>query len=216
MLEKMGEFFDSRLDGYDEHMMTNIAGADEFYPFTAAQLPQVSGARVLDLGPGTGLELEEYFKMNPTAAVVGIDLAPGMLSALGRKLADRDVALILGSYLDVPFGEECFDAAVSVESLHHFTKEEKLLLYKKLHGCLLRGGFFILTDYFASSDEEEEGFRAELARLKAEQGISDNEIYHFDTPLTVAHEIEAFIEVGFSRVEILKNWGATYTIKAYK
>lgn len=31
MLEKMAEFFENRLDGYDEHMMTNIEAADEFY-----------------------------------------------------------------------------------------------------------------------------------------------------------------------------------------
>ena len=216
MLEKMGEFFDSRLDGYDEHMMTNIAGAGEFYPFTAAQLPMAAGARVLDLGAGTGLELEEYFKLNPTAAVVAIDLAPGMLSALGRKMAGKDVTAIQGSYFDVPFGTECFDAAVSVESLHHFTQNEKISLYKKLHGCLLPCGFFILTDYFAASDDEEKSFRHELIRLKAEQGISDEEFYHFDTPLTVKHEIEALRAAGFSKVEVLSNWGATHTIKAIK
>ena len=35
MLEPMGAFFEKRLDGYDRHMMTNIASAEEFYPFTA-------------------------------------------------------------------------------------------------------------------------------------------------------------------------------------
>ena len=39
MLEKMSDFFESRLDGYDEHMMTCIESADEFYPFTARALP---------------------------------------------------------------------------------------------------------------------------------------------------------------------------------
>ena len=216
MLEKMSDFFEKRLDGYDEHMMTNIDGAAEFYPFTAAQLPTWAGARVLDLGAGTGLELEEYLRINPSASVVAIDLAPGMLGALKRKLACKDVTVILGSYFDVPFGTECFDAAISVESLHHFTQNEKISLYKKLHGCLLDGGFFILTDYFASTDKEEKEFRNELYRLKSVQGISDNEFYHFDTPLTVKHEIEALTKAGFSRVEVLTSWGATYTIKSVK
>ena len=34
MLEKMSEFFENRLNGYDRHMMTNIESATEFYPFT--------------------------------------------------------------------------------------------------------------------------------------------------------------------------------------
>ena len=44
MLEKMNEFFEARLDGYDDHMMTNIESAGEFYPFTASLLPQEDGA----------------------------------------------------------------------------------------------------------------------------------------------------------------------------
>lgn len=35
MLEKMGAFFDARLSGYDDHMVNDIEGAAEFYPFTA-------------------------------------------------------------------------------------------------------------------------------------------------------------------------------------
>lgn len=38
MLERMDIFFENRLAGYDEHMLTNIEGANEFYKFTAAQL----------------------------------------------------------------------------------------------------------------------------------------------------------------------------------
>ena len=65
-------------------------------------------------------------------------------------------------------------------------------------------------------DDEEEMHRQDLAALKAEQGIVDNEFYHYDTPLTVAHETKALLNAGFSSVEVLKNWGATYTIKAIK
>lgn len=213
MLEKMGAFFDARLDGYDEHMLTNIASAREFYPFTARYLPGSPNARVLDLGCGTGLELEEYFARNPMAKVTGIDLAPGMLHLLEAKFADKDIALVCGSYFDVPF-EKGFDAAVSVESLHHFTKEEKIPLYRKLRNAMKDGGYFILTDYFALSDEEEQMHRQELLRLKAEQGITDDAFYHYDTPLTVQHETEALLAAGFASVEVLGSWGATFTIRA--
>ena len=215
MLEKMGAFFEARLDGYDEHMMTNIESAEEFYPFTARCMPREPGARILDLGCGTGLELGAYFAMNPTARVTGIDLAAGMLRALERKFPERDMTLICGSYFDVPFGNN-FDGAVSVESLHHFTKEEKIPLYRRLRGALKAGGAFILTDYFSLSDEEERHHRAELLRLKAQQGITDGEFYHYDTPLTVQHETEALLAAGFTTVEVLGNWGPTFTLRARK
>ena len=216
MLEKMSDFFEARLDGYDEHMLTNIESATEFYPFTARQLPTSDRCRILDLGCGTGLELGEYFSLNPTAKVTGIDLSSGMLAELKRKFSGKDITLICGSYFDVPFDEKAFDAAVSVESLHHFTKEEKLGLYSKLHNALKKNGYFILTDYFAISDEEEMTHRQNLLRLKAEQGIADGEFYHYDTPLTVAHETEALLEAGFSKAKILNRWGATFTVRASK
>ena len=197
-------------------MLTNIEAADEFYPFTAKQLPTTENCHILDLGCGTGLELEEYYPLNPSAKITGVDLSQGMLSALKKKFADKDITLICGSYFDIHFGMSLFDSAVSVESLHHFTKAEKVPLYAKLHRALKDGGYFVLTDYFSLTDEEEQMHRQNLSELKAEQGISDDEFYHYDTPLTVKHETEALLEAGFSSVEVLKNWGATYTIKAVK
>lgn len=216
MLEKMDAFFEARLEGYDEHMLETIEGAPEFYPFTAKLLPMAPGAEVLDLGCGTGLELQWYFSFNPHARVTGIDLSQGMLEALRAKFPDKEMNLIQGSYFDLPFGEPCFDGAVSVESLHHFTQAEKQPLYAKLHRTLKAGGYFILTDYFAESDEHEEFYRQELLRLKEAQGIADTDFYHYDTPLTVGHEIQALTGAGFSRVDILAHWGATYTLKAVK
>lgn len=197
-------------------MMTNIASAAEFYPFTADLLPTAENSRILDLGCGTGLELEEYYLRCPSAKVTGIDLSQGMLSALRKKFAGKDITLVAGSYFDVPFGEDLFMAAVSVESLHHFTKEQKVPLYAKLHAALKQNGYFILTDYFSLSDAEEKLHRQNLIALKAEQGICDDALYHYDTPLTVKHETEALLEAGFSAVEVLNHWGATYTIKAVK
>ena len=216
MLEKMSDFFEARLDGYDEHMMTNIESANEFYPFTAKQLPTTENCHVLDFGYGTGQEIQQYYLLNPSAMVTGIDLSQGMLAELKRKFANKDITLMLGPYFDVPFGEEVFDAAVSVESLHHFTKGEKIKLYSKLHKALKDKRYFILTDYFSLSDDEEQMHRRNLLALKAEQGITDDEFYHYDIPLTVKHESEALVEAGFSSVVVLNNWGATYTIKAVK
>jgi len=212
----MRDFFENRLEGYDQHMMTNIESADEFYPFTAECLPMQADCHILDLGCGTGLELEEYYKINPQAKVTGIDLSQRMLSALKKKFPEKDITLIEGSYFDVPFGEGVFDAAVSVESLHHFTKEKKIPLYSKLYKALKDEGYFILTDYFSESDEEEWMYRQNLIQLKAELGIQDNEFYHYDTPLTVYHEIEALFDAGFHSVEVINRWEATYTLRAIK
>ena len=213
-LERMDDFFAARVNGYDEHMRMTIEGASDFYAYTASLLPMESGAKVLDLGCGTGLELEEYFNLNPDANVTGIDLSEAMLKSLKEKFPNKSINLVLGSYFDVPFGENKYDAAVSVESLHHFPAEQKETLYRKLFAALKENGRFVLTDYFAESEELEKEYFRNLKQLKEEQGLSGNEFYHYDTPLTVDHEMQVLRRAGFSDVQMLKEWGTTFTLLA--
>ena len=215
-LERMDNFFDSRLNDYESHMLECIESAKIFYPFTASLLPINPEANILDLGCGTGLELDEYFKINPNAKVTGIDLAPGMLSALKEKHTDKNITLICASYFEEDLGVAIYDAVVSVESLHHFNAKEKQPLYNKVYNSLKDDGYFILTDYFAKDSTEEAFLRSEFLRLKKEQNIQDDAFYHYDTPLTVEHEIEVLHNSGFSKVEVMESWSNTYTIKANK
>ena len=85
MLEKMSDFFKARLDGYDEHMLTEIEGAAEFYGFTASKLPAGNECSILDLGCGTGLELEQYIAAHPDARITGIDLSAEMLGRFKKN-----------------------------------------------------------------------------------------------------------------------------------
>ena len=211
----MGDFFARRLSGYDEHMRRDILGAAEFYPATAALLPEAPGCRVLDLGCGTGLELEAYFSRNPSAVVTGIDLSREMLEALRAKFPDKRLDLRCGSYFELSLGEAEYEAAVSVESLHHFPAEEKLTLYRRLYAALKPGGYFLLTDYFAADDAEEAACFRELEELRRREGIGPDTLVHYDTPLTAAHELAVLREAGFTP-EVLQSWGATSLIRALR
>ena len=216
-LERMDDFFAARVEGYDDHMRANIEGSSEFYAYTASLLPKEPNSKVLDLGCGTGLELEEYFELNPCAEMTGIDLSEDMLNALKAKFPGKRLTLIHGSYFDVPLGDRIYDAAVSVESLHHFSAEMKFPLYKKLYASLKDHGVFVLTDYFAESEEREKEYFETLARLKREQGLSDDAFYHYDTPLLVDHEMDILRRAGFSDVRIMKKWGeSTCTVLSAK
>ena len=81
--------------------------------------------------------------------------------------------------------------------------------------CCIRlkpGGYFILTDYFAQLEEQEDFFRRELLRIRKEENLPDGVFYHYDTPLTVEHEKEALLAAGFESVEELDNWNDTHTL----
>ena len=213
-LEKMADFFSARLQGYEEHMLENIEGADEFYPYTASLLPADEKACLLDLGCGTGLELDDYFRDGGNASVTAIDLSEDMLGELKKKFADKKIDCICESYFDAELGEERFDCAVSVESLHHFDAHRKLELYRRVIRALKKGGRFVLTDYFADSSEQEKELADEYAELCAAQGIAEGELYHFDMPLTVRHECKLLKEAGFTGVKAVKRWCSTCTITA--
>ena len=214
ILEPMGEFFDRRAGDYEEHQFRCVDGADRMYPVTASFLPDTPGAEILDLGCGSGLELDAYFPKNPTAVVTGIDLSRELTDLLLKKHADRAVQVILGSYFDEELGRGIYDAAVSVMSLHHFRAEAKLPLYKKVKDALKPGGTFVLTDYFAPDDAWEARCFAEYERLKREAGLPDGVFYHFDTPLTLAHETEVLRSAGFTEIVRQAGWGNTVVLTA--
>ena len=210
--EPMAEFFERRLDIYEAHQLGEIAGAAEFYRRTAEYLPAGAGAEVLDLGCGTGLELGFYYARNPSARVTCVDLSEKMLGVLRGKFKQFAPKTVCASYFDVDFGKEKFDAAVSVESLHHFTFEEKAALYARLHGALRAGGRFVLTDYFEDTEEASRAAFALRKRLLAgREGL-----YHIDTPLTAARECEALRLAGFSDVRECGRWNKTALLLAVR
>ena len=147
----MNGFFAERIDGYEEHMLSYWRKS---YERTAELMPD-DVTSLLDLGCGTGLELDYILKRIPDTAVTGIDISPAMLARLGERHAGKNIKTVCADYLKYDFGGNVYDAAVSVESLHHFTVEAKTELYSRVCRALRDNGTFILCDYFAWSYEVE-------------------------------------------------------------
>ena len=200
MLEAMSDFFAARTEMYDEHMLTEVEGCKEGYAKMATLVPGTCG-RLLDLGCGTGLELDAIFSLYPRIKVTGIDLTQAMLQKLREKHPDKDMTLICGDYFTVPFGEGEFNCAVSFQTMHHFAKDNKLSLYKKIYNALTDNGMYIECDYMVLTQAEEDHWFSENDRLRKEQGIVGEEFYHYDTPCTVDNQIMLLKEAGFSEVE---------------
>lgn len=200
MLERMDEFFASRTHMYDEHMLTEVEGCKEGYKKMASLVPS-DCEKLLDLGCGTGLELDEIFRLLPRIKVTGIDLTEAMLKKLREKHPDKDMTLICGDYFKAPFGEGEFDCAVSFQTMHHFPKDKKLSLYKRLYDSLKDSGVYIECDYMVLTQEEEDHWFGENARLRKEQGITGDEFYHYDTPCSVDNQIALLKRAGFTSVE---------------
>lgn len=198
-LEKMSDFFASRVELYDEHMINEVEGCKEGYLKMAELVPE-SCRSLLDLGCGTGLELDAIFERFSDIRVTGIDLCEEMLCKLREKHADKNPHLICADYFTHPF-ENDFDCAVSFQTMHHFSKEKKAELYKKIFSCLTKNGVYIECDYMVETQQEENHWFSENIRLRKEQGIDENEFFHYDTPCTIENQIKLLKTAGFASVE---------------
>ena len=199
-MERMDEFFTERVEGYDEHMLTNVEGCKEGYLEMSKYVPK-NCSSLLDLGCGTGLELDEILKRMPNISITGIDLTQAMLDKLKEKHPDKPMHLICGSYFDVPFEASSYECVLSFQTMHHFSHERKLFLYEKVYRALTPDGIYLECDYMVENQEVEDFYYSENSRIRKELGIPADEFYHYDTPCTISNQIALLRDAGFRHVE---------------
>lgn len=222
--EEMSSFFTARIEGYEEHMkiwekeyrllaellFQEIAFASSDADDTAKQIPQI-----LDLGCGTGLELDAVWEKNVEIQVTGIDMCRTMLDKLVQKAGDKKLELVCADYFQYDLGMEKWDAVISFESLHHFLPEKKEQLYTKIYRALKESGIFLLGDYIACCEEEETLLRSAYMEKRKKSRIGEKEFVHFDIPLTIEHEAELLEKAGFKRLSVRESENATFLL-AYR
>lgn len=213
-LEKMADFFAARVDMYDEHMIEDVGGCKEGYELMPDYVPQ-KAQRLLDLGCGTGLELEGIFGKLPDLYVTGIDLCSEMLSRLEAKYSGKSLELICGDYFSVQF-ESGFDCAISFQTMHHFRRDKKLILYKKIYEALLPDGVYVECDYMVDTPAQEELWLFENRRIREAMGVGEEEFYHYDIPCCVENQITALESAGFVSVKKVMHIGNTVMLVARK
>ena len=209
--EEMTAFFVSRLDRYEDVHLENWG---ELYAHIAEFFDEGLTA-LLDIGCGTGLELEAIFRRFPEAQVTGIDLSAGMLSRAREKYAGMNFYAVEADYFSCPFPTGTYDAALSFETLHHYPYEKKGKIYEKLFHTLKTGGYYIECDYVACCWEEESLCREHYSRMRRKSGLPEDIFLHVDTPLTLEHQRELMEAAGF-RVRVLFQNNGTVLFRAEK
>lgn len=187
---EMNEFFNRVVDiDYDERHLKLIEAKEKIIDFLPKNME-----KVIDLGAGTGLQLIKLYKEYPNVHTTAIDISDGMLKKLEERHISDNITIVNKSFFDYDFGND-IDAVISSQALHHFESNDKLTLYKKVYECLKKDGVFVNEDYFAEDEETEKQLFEDYYNLVRGEGK------HYDTPLTIDHEIEILKEVGFSNIE---------------
>lgn len=190
---EMNEFFNRVVDiDYDERHLKLIEAKEKIIDFLPKNME-----KVIDLGAGTGLQLIKLYKVYPNVHTTAIDISDGMLKKLEERHISDNITIVNKSFFDYDFGNDT-DAVISTQALHHFEPKDKLVLFKKVYDCLKDGGVFVNEDYFADTDEKEKQLLEDYKNLVRGEGK------HYDTPLTMNHEIEILKEAGFSKIKKLE------------
>ena len=185
---EMKEFFNSKIDTYDNVHQEFIKGKEKIVDF----IPKDT-KKIIDLGTGTGLQLVKLYEKYPSIETIAIDVSDKMLNKLKEKNISNNIKIVNESFFDYDFGNN-IDAVISTQALHHFEPKDKIKLYKKVYNCLKVNGIFIIEDYFANTDEDErKGFEDYKNLVKGKDK-------HYDTPLTIEHEIEILKQSGFENI----------------
>jgi demethylmenaquinone methyltransferase/2-methoxy-6-polyprenyl-1,4-benzoquinol methylase len=112
---------------------------------TLLALDLKAGERCLDLGAGTGVSTVELSQSG--AFVVGADISIGMLSA-GRH---RDVSLLAGDALALPFADDTFDAVTISFALRNVHDPDAAL--REMARVTRPGGRLVICEFSHPTNE---------------------------------------------------------------
>ena len=126
------------------------------YEDVAREMKVQDQARVLDAGSGRGYMALRIAQDNPRAKITGIDYSPMQVRAAEKHRRERKIpncSFEQGNVLNIHFGNETFDAAVSIGSIKHWSDAGQGL--HEIHRVLKTGALLIIseTDEGVTDDE---------------------------------------------------------------
>jgi tRNA (cmo5U34)-methyltransferase len=206
------EHFERAAADFDKHFIRFAPGYEEAIEALVSAMPFRSGSRIsiADLGCGTGNIAAAVLKKYPNARVSCIDLSEKMISLAKAKLGGfKSVEFHTGDLRDYKFMRK-YDAVVSSLVLHHFEGRDKERFYKRIYGCLKKGGVFYNSDITQGSNGYLQGMYIEKWVDFLRKGCSPAEIKRTlrnhkreDRPAALMEELGTLAKAGFRDIDVV-------------
>jgi len=174
-------------------------------------------AKVLDLGCGDGLFIQELLQSFSPASVTLVDGSVKMLEAAKKRLEDKtNINFIQANFQELPAGEplsENFDFIYSSLAIHHLPFEEKKQLYSYIYEHLSPNGCFVHYDVVLPPSEKIEKWYLSLWRQWIEEhpdkemsknllGIPEQYKENSDNmPDSLESQLQVLKKIGFTEVD---------------
>jgi len=120
---------------------------DTIYESLIEQLVRAPGARVLDIGCGTGALASLLRRTQPNVTVTGLDRDRRMLVRAKGRPGTEVVSWAEGSAESLPFADGAFDVVTSTLFLHHLTHLQKQAALAEANRVLRVGGSLHVADW---------------------------------------------------------------------
>jgi ubiquinone/menaquinone biosynthesis C-methylase UbiE len=141
MADKGVQRFDRWADTYDRSFLQRRV-FEPVHQALRAALEPLGGARLLDVGAGTGtLALSLASR---SASVVGVDAAPRMVRQAALKRDGRETRFLIARSERLPFPDGTFDGAVASLTVHHWRDAASGIV--EVARVLRAGGRFAIAD----------------------------------------------------------------------
>ncbi len=114
--------------------------------WVAASLQPAPGARILDVGCGTGLLTQAIAEKHSSCEVIGIDASRPMIEVAHRKRAGGRISYRQAVAEDLPFGDGDFDIVTSALFFHHVNRVCKSQALSEARRVLKPGGQLVVAD----------------------------------------------------------------------
>ena len=217
--------FNMVAEEYDMNRRRFIPCYDDFYINTTALIAANIDApeRIIDLGTGTGLLSEHWYRHFSGAEYILTDIAEDMLEVAKRRFSGLEgfsykVADYLKGLPDVSA-----DTVISALSIHHLEDDEKQVLFGNIYNALPDGGLFVNYDQFCAVDDRlsrwyDRFWEGQLYN----SGLTDKDIAlwqarrKLDRECSVEQEINMLRKSGFSMVECVYSYHKFAVIAALK
>jgi tRNA (cmo5U34)-methyltransferase len=179
--------------------------------------------KVLDLGCGDGLFIEELLKSAPELEAVLVDGSKEMLEAARERLSSQSkIQYIQADFQQLIDGDmfsRDFDFIFSSLAIHHLDFRDKVKLYGFIHDQLKPGGYLVIFDVVLSPSEELERWYLILWSewLENNPGPTNRERTlplpqrykknKDNQPDTLKSQLEALEKIGFQEVDCYCKYG---------
>lgn len=184
---------------------------------------QNASARILDLGCGDGLFIQELLKSFTPAEVVLVDGSNEMLEAAKDRLGDQpNINFTRANFQDLLINDPlsgAFDFIFSSLAIHHIPLTDKKDLYAYIFRHLSPGGHFVNYDVVLPPSEELEKWYLSFWRQWIKEypdkerrdgllGIPEQYKGNPDNiPDSLESQVEALEDVGFTNVDCYFKYG---------